>query len=130
MAPFSALNQLENDHPLPLIYYFQSFAERGVEPTGQAKLALNRASELAPFDQGLRFQVGMMHAVDGRIIEARYTLLPLANDPHRGSLSRHAQLVMAALASAEEGKPFTPPAFLDDPAEDGGDESGDPPSDS
>lgn len=115
MAPFSALNKLENDHPLPLIYYYRSFTERGVEPSEQAKLALIRASELAPFDQGLRFQVGMMHAIDGRFVEAQYTLLPLANDPHRASLSRHALLIVTALKNAKEGEKFIPPIFTEDP---------------
>mgnify|MGYP006200143097 CR=1 FL=1 len=28
MKPFKALNAIENDHPLPLIYHYRSFAER------------------------------------------------------------------------------------------------------
>ena len=36
IAAFQALNQLENDHPLPLVYYYRAFAAQGMKPTGLA----------------------------------------------------------------------------------------------
>ncbi|MGB3808330.1 MAG: DUF1570 domain-containing protein, partial [Erythrobacter sp.] len=60
MEPFEALNRIENDHPMPLIYYYRSFAERGIDPPENARHALERAAQLAPFDKSLWFDVAMM----------------------------------------------------------------------
>ena len=124
MVPFTTLNKLENDHPLPLIYYYRSYAQRSIEPPVQAKRALIRASELAPFDKGLRFQAAMLHALDGRISVARSSLKSLANDPHGGRGAQIASRMLAALDKSEEGKPFRPPLLIEtaDIAADGGDD--------
>ncbi len=106
MVPFSALNQLENDHPLPLIHHYRSYTERGREPPESARHALERASQLAPFDQGLAMEVGLMQASEGKIEVARYTLAPLAADPHGGSFADRVRMLVRALDRAEEGKPF------------------------
>ena len=106
MAPFSALNQLENDHPLPLIYYYRSFAERGLEPVESAKHALERASQLAPFDQSLAMNVAIMQAQEGKTKLAAHTLAPLAANPHGGGLAKSAQQLIAALEQEPDGEPF------------------------
>ncbi len=106
MKPFSALNAMENDHPLPLIYYYRSFAERGREPSENAKHALEHASELAPFDLGLSFQVAVMEAQDGRIPIARMFLSPVAHNPHGGSFASQAERLLEALKAAPQDQPF------------------------
>ena len=106
MAPFNALNKLENDHPLPLIYYYRRFAEAGAEPTELARHALARASELAPFDMGLALNVGMMRARFGELAEARYALEPLAADPHNSGPARAARALLGVLEGMEEGTPL------------------------
>ncbi|WP_284124723.1 DUF1570 domain-containing protein [Parerythrobacter aestuarii] len=106
MEPFSKLNKLEKDHPLPLYYYYLSFLERGAEPPEQAKHALERAAQLAPFDQNLWLNVGFMQASEGQIALARFSLQPLAVDPHGGSRAEYVQGLVDALAKAPEGEPF------------------------
>lgn len=108
MAPFSALNRLENDHPLPLIYYYRSFVERGEAPNETARHALERASQLAPFDQGLRMNAALMQAGEGKIRLARYTMAPIAADPHGGSFAERAQRFRDAMAEVKEGTPWYP----------------------
>ena len=103
VRPFSQLNAIENDHPLPLIYYYRSYAERGIEPSENAKAAIEYAAQLAPFDKGLWFQVAMLQMREGRIGLARRSLQPLAFDPHGGSLADRAKSLMSALAQVEEG---------------------------
>jgi len=112
MVPFGTLNRMENDHPLPLIHYYRSFTERGAVPTESARHALERASQLAPFDQGLALQAGLMQASEGKMGVARSTLAPLAANPHGGKLAEQAKLLVAALAKAEEGKPLDGAALL------------------
>ncbi len=108
MRPFSALNRIENDHPLPLIFYYRSFVARGTPPTEQARAALERASELSPFDQGLAVNAGIMLAGEGKIALARQTLMPVASSPHIGSLGELARDTLEALKSAEEGVAWSP----------------------
>ncbi len=106
MEPFTALNQRENDHPLPLIYYYRSFANRGVEPPDNAKAALERAAQLAPFDQQLWVNVAVMQAREGKIALAQDSLRPLAANPHGGQRAEIAKKLIAALDKAPEGQPI------------------------
>lgn len=81
-AAFIALNKLEHDHPLPLIYFYRSFVEQGVKPPALALHGLIRAVELAPFDMGLRMDLGWALLRMGRGPEARIVLSPVAYHPH------------------------------------------------
>jgi tetratricopeptide (TPR) repeat protein len=103
MRPFEALNAIEADHPLPLIYYFRSFAERGSVPNDNARAALRRASELAPFDQDLRLNLALMQIADRKHSEARQTLAPLAADPHGSGRSGRAKQLMTLLEQTPDG---------------------------
>lgn len=101
-APFLALNKLENDHPLPLVYYYRSFTEQGREPPDVAISGLVRAAELAPFDLGLRMNVAMALIQTGRQSEARVALGPVAFNPHGGEGAQAARNLLDRLA-AEPG---------------------------
>jgi tetratricopeptide (TPR) repeat protein len=106
MKPFEALNRLENDHPLPLIYFYRSFAQQGLEPPDLARQALERASQLAPFDEGLTFEVALMHAREGKIGLAKSGLSALAGNPHGGRLAATAMKLGEAIAVLSEGTPW------------------------
>ncbi|WP_347303497.1 DUF1570 domain-containing protein [Croceibacterium sp. TMG7-5b_MA50] len=103
MAPLRALNARENDHPLPLIYYYRSFLERGEEPNALAVQALERALELAPYDQSLRMMVVLQQASEGRMEQARLSVQPLAYDPHGGGRAEAAARLLAFLQAQPEG---------------------------
>lgn len=117
MKTFSALNRIENDHPIPLIHYYRSFMMRGREPNETARHALERAAELAPFDQGLAMNAALMHAGEGKIALAMVGLSPVANNPHGGSLAEIAKTYLALLEGAEEGKPWHPRTAIEMPPE-------------
>ena len=108
MGTFGALNRIENDHPLPLIYYYRSFLEQGREPNETARRALERAAELAPFDQALAMNAGLMLAGEGKIARAIDALTPLASDPHGGELPDTARRYIAQLEREEEGTVWIP----------------------
>lgn len=101
-APFLALNKLENDHPLPLVYYYRSFAEQGGRPPELAISGLVRASDLAPFDLGLRMNVATALIQAGRQPEARFALEPVAFNPHGGEMAQAARNLLDRL-TAEPG---------------------------
>jgi len=106
MKPFEALNALENDHPLPLIYYFRSYAERGAIPPANARAALGRAAELAPFDLGLQLTTAMMLISERKHSEARFFLAPIAASPHGGRAAEKAKQLLDLLARTPDGEPL------------------------
>lgn len=106
MAPFGQLNRLEQDHPLPLIYYYRSLVESGQDLNETARHALERASELAPFDHSLAINVALMQAGEGKIALAMDGLAPVAANPHGGDTSAFARGFVSELEKWEEGKPY------------------------
>lgn len=94
IQPFLALNKLENDHPLPLIFFYRSFAERGREPPEQAALGLYRATEVAPFDLGLRMNLAVHQIETDDLPGARQSLMPIAHNPHGGAMADAARRVI------------------------------------
>ena len=111
MKPFQALNRIENDHPLPLIFFYRSFMARSKEPSELARHALERASQLAPFDEGLAFQVAVMQAGEGKIALARQNLGAIAANPHGGKLADMSRRFDKALSEVEEGQKWQPSAL-------------------
>lgn len=109
---FAGLNKLENDNPLPLIYLYRSYVDRGLAPSEHAQHALIRATELAPFDQDLSMELAIMFAQTGAIANARATFAPVAANPHGGPRAEIARRSLGELIAAEEGKPFRL-SFLD-----------------
>lgn len=106
IKPFMALNKLENDHPLPLIYFYRAQLERGIAPNENARAALERAAVLAPFDHGLQIEAGLMLLGEGNIAFARSILAPVAANPHGGGTAAKAKQLIAASENAPEGTPL------------------------
>ena len=98
IGPFLRLNRIENDHPLPLIYFYRSFADRNLKPSALAVSGLERAAELAPFDLGLRFMTANEQISAGKYKAARLNLKPVAYDPHGGSLADAATALLEKIA--------------------------------
>lgn len=98
-STFVALNKLENDHPIPLIWFFRTYVEQGKQPTKLAIEGLEWALRLAPYDQGLRVNVAQQQIGDNRLEEAIRTLRPLANSPHENGATRIADQLIKTLQS-------------------------------
>ena len=110
----TALNKVETDHPIPLIYYYRSIRASGKDLTETAIHGLERALQLAPYDQNVRWQV-VQQLVDEESYPAAYrTLMPLANDPHNRGEDNPAIALLAEIktkfAELEAAKPKVPPA--------------------
>ena len=118
VAPFLALNKIENDHPLPLIYYFRSFAERGATPPEQAVFGLERAAQLAPFDLGLRLNLATYQIQSGDLANARGNLVPVAYNPHgEGAMVDGARQVIERIDAGGDPEPPELMALLRGPPE-------------
>ena len=96
-SPFLALNRIENDHPIPLVYNYRTALGESGKPSPTAVLGLERAAQLAPFDLGLRMMVASRQIQDGHREAARANLLPIAYNPHGGGLARMAQAMIEKL---------------------------------
>lgn len=95
--PFLILNRLENDHPLPLLYYFLSFEKAGIEPSQNAIDGLSRALELAPYDPIIRIILARALVRNGQLAEARKTLLPLSVRSQGGLLNSYSLSWISAI---------------------------------
>jgi len=101
-APFVALNKIENDHPLPLLYFYMGFRAQGIKPTPLAVQALERAVELAPFDPELRFSLVSQQIYDKAYDKAMINLAPLAYNPHGGQGSEMARKLLDRLKAHDK----------------------------
>ena len=118
-APFIALNRRENDHPIPLIYFYRSFTEQGQQPTQLAIDGLIQAMTIAPFDLGLRMTLAMQLIQSGRQVEAGIVLKPVAFSPHGEGLADQARRLLARLASEPTWRGDDMGSVLAGPAEAG-----------
>jgi tetratricopeptide (TPR) repeat protein len=125
MKPFQALNALEADHTQPLVHYYQSFVRRGVMPPEGARHALERASELAPFDHSLAMNVALMQVAEGKSTLAGYLLAPVAANPHGGKRAARAQAIMEILKSVPDGQRVDISGIANDDDDNGSEDASD-----
>lgn len=71
-------NKLATEMPQPLIAYYDSFADAGETPTGNAQSALLYAYALAPYDSSLRLKATRVFLTQGKLAEARTAIAPVA----------------------------------------------------
>lgn len=105
------LNRLENDHPLPLIYFYRSYEAQGQGIPELASQGLARASELAPFDLGLRMHLAVHQLRKGQRAEARRNLVPVAFNPHGGGMSAVARKMIEQIGRDPDWRGQSIPAF-------------------
>jgi tetratricopeptide (TPR) repeat protein len=94
-----AANRADPEDPEPLILYYSSFQEQGIQPTANATVGLIEALHLAPHDRGLRMMAAFQYLVDGKTAEARAALASIAFDPHGGAMSKVAATAIAKIDS-------------------------------
>lgn len=102
---FVKLNKIENDHPIPLIQFYRSYREQGIDLPAIAVDGLARALELAPFDGGLRWMMAIEYMEQKKYDWAAHTLGPLAYNPHQSEMTERAlNLLKEAEAKALKAK--------------------------
>lgn len=95
-AAIAAANRVENDNPIPLSYFYRSYAAEGKAPPPIAVQGLQKALMLAPYDTGLRLTLGQHQIRTGSLEQARKTLSPLINHPHDTGLAEFARKLIDA----------------------------------
>jgi tetratricopeptide (TPR) repeat protein len=99
---FLALNRLEIDHPVPLVYFYRSLVAGGGKPTDNAVAALERASALAPYSREVSMMLAHRYLADGKMADARAALLPVAYNPHGGDLATRLRDFLSRLDAASK----------------------------
>ena len=100
----TAANRIENDHPIPLIYYYRSFQDRGRKPTPLAVRGLQQALGIAPYDDGLRVSVVNQMISEKNYDLARGYLAPLQSDPHNNGRGKRAEKLLATIEKLENSQ--------------------------
>lgn len=105
---FIKINKLENDHPIPLFYYYLSFRNQPGPMPKQAIAGLHHALSLAPFDEKIRISASLQYMKDGKFGYAAKTLEPMANNPHGSKLkvaaNKYLEISLAKLKAAKDQK--------------------------
>lgn len=94
---FIKANAVENDHPVPLMYFYLSHKQAGLAPTKNAIDGLEWALKLAPYDPPLRWLVAQQMVADERLSDAIATLAPLAYSPHPSNETEKALTLLKEL---------------------------------
>ena len=97
-----AANKIENNHPIPLIQYYLSYRSSQSRPPQIAIDGLQRAMQLAPFDQSLRMILSAQYMEDKQYAAAAATLRPVAFNPHRGPLAQAADKMLDLAEQADD----------------------------
>jgi len=79
---FAEAARLEPDDPRPLIGFYRTFFELGLDPPEQALIALETAFEHAGSDAEYRYLLTRQLLTEGRFADARTVILPAAFDGH------------------------------------------------
>lgn len=116
IEPFLSLNKIENDHPQPLIFYYRSFVDRGVQPPEDAVRGLERAAELAPFDLSLRMNLAVHYVRAGQLGPARTHLAAVAQSPHGGPMPEAARRAVERMDAGGAPQPGELLALLAPPS--------------
>lgn len=94
---FQAASAIDPDNPLPLAEIYRNWLRQKEQPTSAAISGLERAVALAPFDMSLRVMLGADQLRRRQRGLARATLLPVAFDPHGGTLAQTAREQLARI---------------------------------
>lgn len=98
---FMNANKIDPEDPEPLMEFYRTYIHGRTAPTANAIAALHYASNLAPQDGGLRLNSAMQYLRDGKLKEARTTLIPIAYDPHAKQSASAARAMIARIDAGD-----------------------------
>jgi tetratricopeptide (TPR) repeat protein len=103
---YLAANKIDPEDPEPLYLFFDSFRQEGKRPTANAISALHYASVLAPQDGGVRATSAIAYMNEGKLIDARRELVPIAFNPHGGKFAEQARAAIERLDAKDRKGAF------------------------
>jgi len=98
---FIATNRIDPEDPEPLADYYEAYVREGRRPTDNAIAALHYASDLAPQDLGLRMNSALAYLAENKAPDARHALIPIAYDPHGGSIAKIARSMIERIDAGD-----------------------------
>lgn len=98
---FQKANKLDPEDPEPLMLFHKAQVRDTGRPSANGIAALHYAANLAPQDFGLRMQSAYQHLRDGKLAEARKTLVPVAFSPHGGGAANAARATIERIDAGD-----------------------------
>ena len=90
-------NRADNDNPVALFQYYQSYQRQGIAPPKLAVSGLFRAYQLAPQSDEIRMVLARQFMKDDDYQSARNALMPVAYAPHGGGSSDAAREIITMI---------------------------------
>ena len=90
-------NRADNDNPVALFRYYQSYRRQGIEPSKIAVEGLFRAFDLAPQSDEIRMAIAQQLVIESKFKSARNVLMPIAYAPHGGDGRDMARDIIASI---------------------------------
>lgn len=98
---FVKANQADPGHPSPMYNYYLTYRRSGAVPSANSLRGLERAFEMAPYDDGLRLTLARQLLAEQKGTLARQVLMPLALSPHESKRAKAMHEVAELIDSGE-----------------------------
>jgi len=99
---FLKANKIDPEAAEPLVLFYQSFVDQGVQPTKNAVDGLTYAVALAPQDSKLRMDLIGRLIEDNRLADASKAIVPIAYSPHVGKWHDSAVAILDQLKAGNQ----------------------------
>lgn len=103
-----AANTVDGDNPVPLYYFYLALDRAEPKLPADAKIALERAFNIAPYDRELRFALARQKANDREYSLARGLLRPLFSRAHGSAGYISARKLQERMKGLADGQPLPP----------------------
>lgn len=104
---FAKANRADPGHPSPLYNFYLTYKRAGTAPPPMAVAGLERAFELAPYDDDVRLSLARQLLVEKKGPLARRVLMPLALSPHESKSARKLHEVAELIETGKPGEALT-----------------------
>ena len=100
---FIKANRADTNDPMPLVAYYRSWHDEGVEPSATSFRGMERAFEMVPESVEVRFALINAYSNNKKWDEAIRLAKVIAFDPHGGGAAGYAQKILAELQLVKAG---------------------------
>ena len=100
---FIKANRADTNDPLPLVAFYRSWHDEGVQPSATSFLGMQRAFEMVPESTDVRFGLISAYANSKQWDEAIRLAKVIAFDPHGGGAAKYAQKLLVDLQAEKAG---------------------------
>ena len=98
---FLRANKIDPEAAEPLVLFYRTYVEQGIQPTSNAVDGLTYAVALAPQDSKIRIELIARLIDENRLKDARKMIIPIAYSPHVGKWRDSAVAILEQLDAGD-----------------------------